>query len=87
MQVKVKAALAGEAQMSERLVDDLRGWWPKLDDGVYDSWRSLALAAQLAHPSPVTRCDIVLNGDRGAQVRARGRTEGYAAGVRPPPAV
>ena len=43
--------------------DDLRGWWPKLDDGVYDSWRSLALAAQLAHPSPVTRCDIVLNGE------------------------
>ena len=44
---------------------DLKSLWPKLPDG-FNSWRSLVLAAQLAHPSPVTRCDAVLDGERVA---------------------
>ena len=41
---------------------DIRGWWPKPDEG-FNSWRSLALTAQFAHPRPVTRCDIIHDGE------------------------
>ena len=40
----------------------IKAWWPEGSDSGFDSWRSLALAAQLAHPVPATRCDIVVSG-------------------------